>query len=191
MLRRLIARDGGVLEAAAPAAPDRTAMAAALARPGADAVLVAGRSGSGADDEAPLALAEAGEVALHGIALRPGGSLGLGRMGKMPVVLLPGEPLDCLVAYELVAGRLISRLAGLPSEPPPIHRTARLTRKIVSAIGITDLCRIRLAGDLAEPLGVGEAGGILSAARSDGFVLVPEALEGYPPGATVSVYLWR
>jgi len=125
------------------------------------------------------------------VALRPGGSLGLGRVGAVPVVLLPGEPLDCLSAYELVAGRLVRRLSGLPSEPPLAQRMASLSRKIVSAIGLVDLCRVRLVGDTAEPIGIGEAGGILSAARADGFVLVPEGLEGYPPGATVSVYLWR
>jgi molybdopterin biosynthesis enzyme len=40
----------------------------------------------------------------------------------------------------------------------------------------------------AEPTGV-EDGGIAAAVRADGFVVVPEPLEGYPAGARVAVHL--
>ena len=192
MLRALVARDGGCVEACPSAGAGRAALVQALARPatGTDLVVVAGRSGSGIDDEAPLAVAEAGgRLDLHGIAVRPGGSAGLGRLGA-PLLLLPGTPLACLAAYDMLAGRALRRLGGRPAALPYRVTDAVLDRKIVSAIGFTDLVRVRLAGSRAAPLGAAESGGLAGAVRADGFVIVPEASEGHAPGSAVRVHLY-
>ncbi len=190
LLRTLIVRDGGAIEKVVLGASRREAIREAIVAPGVDAVLVAGRSGAGADDEAPLALREAGRLDIHGVALRPGGSLGLGTVGDVPVILLPGDPLACLCAYDLVAGRLVRRLAGKNPQLPYATREAEIGRKIVSALGVADLCRVRLVEGRVEPIGSIESGGLASAVRADGFVLVPEALEGYAPGMRVTVHLY-
>src|SRR5579875_3469624 len=67
MLQRLIARDGGMVAALATGVAGQAAMAAGMAAPEADLILVAGRSGTGGDDVAPAALAERGRLAIHGI----------------------------------------------------------------------------------------------------------------------------
>ncbi len=198
MLRALIARDGGVIELSENGVTDRDAIAALISRPGADVVLVCGRTGAGADDEAPLALAAAGTLSIHGIALRPGDSTGMGSAAGVPVILLPGSPLACLCAYDLFAGRLIRRLGGCGVELPYPVRHATVGRKIVSSIGNLELCRVRLVSGEASgkaaveaiPVSSADSGGLASTARSDGFVLVPATLEGYAPGATVAVYLY-
>ena len=190
MLRALVERDGGSLEADGVGAGLREALRRAAAAPGADLLLVTGRSGTGPDDEAPLALAEAGELVLHGIALRPGGSSGMGLAGGRAVLLLPGDPLACLCAYELLAGRLVRRLAGRDPGLPHPTREAEVGRKIVSAVGFAEVCLVRLVAGRAEPIGVADFGGLAAAARADGFVVVPEPLEGYAPGARVTVHLY-
>jgi molybdopterin molybdotransferase len=155
---------------------------AVVSRDDGDIVVVAGGGGEGADDEAPAPLD------IHGIAIRPGGSSGLGWRDGRPLLLLPGEPLACLAAYTLLAQRLLRRMGGLG---PTQTVAARLTRKIVSGVGVTDFVRVRLDGERAEPLGALETGGLAGAARSDGYVVVPEASEGYPPGSPVAVQLWE
>ncbi|HET9596750.1 MAG TPA: molybdopterin-binding protein, partial [Anaeromyxobacteraceae bacterium] len=190
MLRALVARDGGAPEVA-PGGPLGEAMARAAQEPGADLVLVTGRSGTGPDDDAPAGLARHGALELHGLALRPGGSTGLGVAHGIPVVLLPGDPLACLCAYELVAGRLVRRLAGRGPELPHATRDATLARKVASAVGYVEVCPVRLAEGVADPGGIPDFGGLWSAARADGFVIVPAALEGYPPGARVTVHLYH
>ncbi len=198
MLRALVTRDGGVIERCECGIADRTAMAGLISRPGADVVLVCGRTGTGADDEAPLALAAAGTLSIHGIALRPGDSTGMGSAGGVPVILLPGSPLACLCAYDLFAGRAIRRLGGRSSNLPYLVRHATVGRKIVSSIGNLELCRVRLvaweatgeAAGEAIPVGSADSGGLASAARADGFILVPATLEGYAPGSSVAVYLY-
>ena len=197
MLRALIARDGGIGESAPSASrrdDDQTTLAQAVVRSiaGADLVLVAGRSGTGLDDEAPLAITQAGgTLDMHGIALRPGESAGLGLIGDVPVLLLPGAPLACLVAYDVLAARTVRRLAGFPLSLAYPVVDATLDRKIVSAIGFTDLVRVRMARGRAAPLGSADQGGLASAVRADGFVIVPETSEGYPPGSSVRVHLYE
>jgi molybdopterin molybdotransferase len=191
MLSALVARDGGIVESMILGTGQRAAITQALAAPGADLILVAGRTGTGWDDEAPLAVAESGELAIHGIALRPGGSAGMGMVGTAPVLLLPGDPLDCFCAYEVLAGRMVRRLAGRSPELPYAVREAEVGRKIVSAIGIVDLYRVSLVNGRAEAIGSAESGGLASTLRADGFVIVPAPLEGYAPGVRIPVHIYR
>ncbi len=163
MLCALLARDGGIVEVSRPIDGGRTALAQAMARPGGetDLVLVAGRSGAGRDDEAPLAIVAAGgRLDLHGIAMRPGELAGLGAFGGLPVLLLPGAPLACLASYDMLAARAVRRMAGLGGTGSYAVVGAVLDRKIVSAIGSTDLVRVTMTGGRATPLGSAEYRGL-------------------------------
>lgn len=190
MLRALVVRDGGAVEICKYGITNRDTTAGWISRPGADLVLVCGRTGVGPDDEAPLALAAAGTLSIHGIAVRPGGSTGMGSIGQIPVILLPGYPLDCLCAYDLFAGRLIRNLSGRAPSLPYRARKATVKRKIVSSVGTVELCRVLLIEGDALPLGTADSGGLASVVRADGFIVIPATLEGYAPGATVDVYTY-
>ncbi len=190
MLQRLIARDGGMVAALATGVAGQAAMAAGMAAPEADLILVAGRSGTGGDDVAPAALAERGRLAIHGIALRPGGSTGIGEIRGVPVILLPGEPLACLCAYEMFAGRLLRLCGGRDPDLPHRRCEGELQGKIVSTIGFVEVWQVQLSGRIAKPLAAPEEGGLAAALRANGFVIVPAALEGWAPGARVRVYLY-
>ncbi len=206
LLCTLIERDCGALpETKLLESQPREALAEALAHTlaaaGADLVLIAGRSGHGADDIALRVLADVGELAIHGVALRPGGSSSMGLVHGAPVLLLPGDPLECWSAFEMLAGRLIRRMGGRSPELPYARRQAEVGHKIVSAIGVVDLCRVRLvqanivqaniAQGSVEPVGPAESGGLASAVRADGFVLVPAALEGFAPGTRIDVFVFE
>lgn len=189
MLAALVGRDGGVVAAVEELPADLDALAEAFARPGADLILSAGRTGTGPDDLAPPGLAQAGSLDLHGIAMRPGGSAGLGLAGGVPVLLLPGEPMAALAAYELLAGRAVRRAAGLPAVLPHATVEAVTARKLVSEIGSFDLHRVRLDDDgRVEPVASPNWPGLAAAARADGFVLIGADSEGVPDGAPVTMY---
>lgn len=187
MLRALVERDGGSVVAVVALESERRGFAIGYA---ADLILVAGRSGTGRDDDAALSIAEVGELAIHGVGLRPGGSAGMGSVGGAPVVLLPGDPLGCLCAYEMLAGRMVRRLGGRAEGLPFAVVEAEVGRKIVSMIGVVDVCRVRWENGKIEAIGSAESGGLASAVRADGFVVIPAPLEGYAPGARVSVYVY-
>jgi molybdopterin molybdotransferase len=192
MLAALTNRDGGLPRVEGPLPDDREALRAAIAEAAgsADVVLVSGGSSTGPEDHAPGLVAELGDLAAHGVALRPASPAGLGFVGGVPVLLLPGNPVSCLCAYDLFAGRVVRRLGGRPPDWPyrPIVRP--LARKLASALGRLDYARVRLAGGQVEPLAISGASILSSTTRADGFVLVPADLEGYPAGAEVTVWLY-
>jgi molybdopterin molybdotransferase len=192
LLCALIERDGGIVVEQRTIARDRALLRHALLVPGADIVLVAGGTGSGGGDHAAVALAEAGELAIHGVALRHAESAGMGiALGNL-VLLLPGTPVACLLAYEFLAGPAIRRLGGRnPGFPFPIRKMT-ITRKIVSEISMTELWLVRCpTEDLAEPIAGFAEAGLKAVSEANGFVLMPEGSEGYPQGAGVTVYLYE
>jgi len=190
MLRGLIARDGAVLESHLRLGDDPDAIRAALLTPGADVILVSGGSSVGREDYAPRLIAEIGELAIHGVAMRPSSPAGVGRIGETLVFLLPGNPVSCLCAYDFFAGRAIRLLGGRSPDWP--HRTVQavVARKIVSAIGRVDYCRVRLVDGRVEPIALSGASILSSTTRADGFVIVPSNSEGYGPDADVTAYLY-
>lgn len=193
MLDALIRRDGGLPRILGPAADVREELGGLLAHAAAtsDVVLVSGGSSTGPEDHAPGLVAELGELAVHGVALRPASPAGLGFVGGVPVVLLPGNPVSCLCAYDFFAGPIVRRLGGRPAAWPYRSTDRPLAHKLTSALGRVDYARVRLNdGGEVEPMAVGGASILSSTSRADGFVVVPADLEGYPPGATVTVWLY-
>ena len=190
MLRGLVARDGGLPEGPVRTGDDPGRIREAITAGGADVVLVSGGTSVGTEDHAPRLLAQAGELAIHGIAMRPSSPAGFGRIGSTLVFLLPGNPVSCLCAYDFFAGRAIRLCGGRPSQWPYAMLRAEVGRKIVSAIGRVDYVRVRIRGGLVEPLALSGASVLSSTVRADGFVVVPAESEGFAPQSAVDVYLY-
>lgn len=190
MLAALIARDGGDCAAVSYLPDDYAVVRDALRRADADVVLVSGGSSVGAEDHAPRALAELGELAIHGIALRPAAPTGMGFLGGRPVFLLPGNPVSCLCAYDLFAGRAIRRLGSRSGDLPYRRASVSLASKIVSAVGRVDYVRVRIENGRATPIAVSGASILSTTVAADGFVLVECDREGHAPGEVVEVWLY-
>lgn len=190
MLAALVARDGGQLVASELIADDPKSIRNAMMQP-ADILLVSGGSSVGQEDYAPELLAELGELAVHGVAMRPSSPAGMGRLQGRLVFLLPGNPVSCLCAYDFFAGRAIRSCGGRNIHWPYPTVRVRLMRKIVSVVGRVDYARVIVAHGEAEPLAIGGASVLSSTTRADGFVIVPADSEGYPPGAEVNVFLYQ
>lgn len=190
MLAGLVERDGGIVESQSRLPDDRETIRERLVAPGADVLLVSGGSSVGAEDHAPTLVAEAGALAIHGIAMRPSSPTGMGTIGGALVFLLPGNPVSCLCAYDFFAGRAIRQCGGRSVEWPYPGHEVEVGRKIVSSAGRVDYCRVRLVDNKIEPIAVSGASILSSTTRADAFVIVPEECEGYPPGAVVTAYLY-
>ena len=156
----------------------------------ADVVIVSGGSSVGIEDLAPSLVARDGDLAIHGIAMRPSSPTGLGRIGDRLVFLLPGNPVSSLCAYDFFAGRAIRVLGGRGALWPYRMVHGRLTRKISSPIGRLDYARVTVADGAVEPLAIGGASVLSSTTRADGFVIVGDDSEGFPAGAEVEVWLY-
>ncbi len=189
MLSALVERDGGVVDFPGLVRDDRQAILDAL-HADVDIVIVSGGSSVGIEDLAPTLVAEHGELAVHGIAMRPSSPTGLGRIDSRLVFLLPGNPVSSLCAYDFFAGRAVRALGGRDAEWPYRSIRATLNRKISSPVGRLDYARIRLEDGLVEPLAVGGASVLSSTTRADGFVIVEDDSEGFAEGSEVQVWLY-
>jgi molybdopterin biosynthesis enzyme len=172
---------------AAAAGRDAASIAAALDSGACDLLATVGGSGVGRSDAGIAALARRGEVIAHGIALQPGRTAAVGRIGQVPVVALPGAPDQALAAWWTLALPALDRLSGLA---PRLKLTLPLRRKIASSVGITELVLLeRIEGQWA-PLAVGELS-LDAIARADAWLAVPGGAEGFAAGTAVDAYMLR
>jgi molybdopterin molybdotransferase len=189
MLAALVERDGGVVDFPGLVRDEPGPIRDAL-QSDADVIIVAGGSSVGIEDLAPTLVAKYGDLAIHGIAMRPSSPTGLGRIGERIAFLLPGNPVSCLCAYDFFAGRAIRALGGRDKAWPYRLVRGRLTRKISSPVGRLDYARVQVAKGAVEPLAVGGASMLSSTTRADGFVIVPDDSEGFAAGTDVDVWLY-
>jgi molybdopterin molybdotransferase len=189
MLAALAERDGATVDLRDPIRDDPDAILAAL-QADADIVIVSGGSSVGIEDLAPSLVAAHGELAVHGIAMRPSSPTGMGRLGPRLVFLLPGNPVSALCAYDFFAGRAIRALGGRTKDWPYRSVRATLERKISSPIGRLDYARVCVENGRVTPLSVAGASVLSSTTRADGFVIVDDDSEGFAAGSEVDVWLY-
>jgi putative molybdopterin biosynthesis protein len=179
-----------------PIEPDDQARIAGAIRTAADRcdllIIIAGSS-AGRDDYTAQLVGELGALAVHGVAVRPGHPVVLGAIGATPVIGAPGYPVSASLTFDIFAAPLLAELEGASLTPRPVA-SARLARKLASAIGMDDWVRVRLGrvgGSLvASPLPRG-AGVLTSLVRADGLLVVPSDVEGHHAGDEVDVSLLR
>jgi molybdopterin molybdotransferase len=189
MLTALVERDGGEVLFPGLVKDDAATILEAM-QTDADVIIVSGGSSVGIEDVAPTLVAQHGELAVHGIAMRPSSPTGLGLLDGRLVFLLPGNPVSSLCAYDFFAGRAIRVLGGRGAEWPYRKIIGKLSRKISSPIGRLDYARVKLENGLVEPLAVAGASLLSSTTRADGFVIIGDDSEGFAAGANVEVWLY-
>jgi molybdopterin molybdotransferase len=161
-----------------------------------DIVVTTGGSSVGERDIVPEVVDDIGEVFVHGVALKPGHPVALGVDDETPILMLPGYPVACIVNAVQFLRPALEDAGHRPQEPHPTTE-ARLTRKLASEPGVRTFARVELGeetGDgerTATPTRTKGAGVLSSVALADGWVVVPEELEGYAEGETVAVEQWE
>lgn len=189
MLKALVTRDGGVTVHPGIVPDDREAIRAAL-EDDADIVITSGGSSVGQEDHVPTLLAEHGKLAVHGVAMRPAGPIGMGTLNDRIVVLLPGNPVACLWGYDLIAGRAVRRLGGRPAEWPYRSMKATLTQHVKSPPGRLDYVRVQVSDGQVAPVPSSGASVLSSTTRADGFLVVPTESDGLAAETEVEVSLY-
>jgi len=168
-------------------ARDVGSIVAALEDAACDLLVTIGGSGVGRSDAAVSALAARGEVIAHGIALQPGRTTAVGRIGTTPVIALPGAPDQAFAAWWALALPLLDRLAG---RQPRKALSLPLSRKIASLVGIAEFVLLERQRDAWSPLAVGELS-LDAIARAEAFLVVPGGSEGFAAGMPIDAYMLR
>ena len=193
--------DGGVVPDDEPAIEEAFSRYAAEC----DAVITTGGVSMGDFDYVKVVLDRLGDMRWMQIAIRPAKPLAFGTIGNTPIFGLPGNPVSCMVSFELFARPALRKMAG----------QAEMHRRRVSAIaaeplhrrpdGKTHFARVRWqwhesnednsTGGESGSYIVSSAGGqgshqLSAMADANGLAVLPDG-DGIPEGGKVDLILLR
>jgi molybdopterin molybdotransferase len=162
----------------------------------ADAVITTGGTSVGLSDLVPEAVNKLGKpgVIVHGMAMRPAMPTALAIVNEKPVIILSGNPVAAMIGFEVFAKPVIGVLMGLEKEESRPVIKAKITKRVTTALGRKTFVRVHVfKGDgeyLAEPISTMGSGIISTMTRANGYVVVPENVEGLDEGEAVLVHLF-
>ncbi len=159
-----------------------------------DVIVLSGGSSVGVRDYTIQVLASLpeSELLVHGVAIRPGKPVIFGRTGRVLFWGLPGQPVSALITCRTFLLPCLQRLQGLTETERGQAIRAILGQQLPSVHGRTDYVPVTLSrgsggDDEASPI-FGKSGAISILARADGFVVIPEHVEGLDQGSEVIVF---
>lgn len=167
---------------------DAASISAAMSEDSYDLIVTVGGTGIGRTDATIEALAASGARLIHGLALQPGRTSAVGKIGPTPVVAAPGAPDQALAVYLMVVQPVLDRFTARSLRR---EIACPLARKISSSIGVAEIVLLEKTLDETwMPIAVGQLS-LEAIARADGWLAVPGDSEGYAAGTTVGVFPLR
>ena len=155
-----------------------------------DLVIVSAGSSAGTHDFTAQIIREMGVLLAHGVAIKPGKPVIIGKVEGIPVIGMPGYPLSALtVIREIIIPLLTNYGITVPAKET---LNARLSTSLHSEVGTDEFVLLsvgKIGGNyIATPQSRG-AGVQMSAVRANAYLRVPRNLEGYEAGSEAPVTL--
>jgi molybdopterin molybdotransferase len=122
-----------------------------------------------------------GELTFWRIGMRPGAPVGFGKLGAVPWIGLPGNPVSTMVTFELFVRPAIRRLQG---HALPFRRTVRVMVREPITLGprLRHYLRAVVTGNDARLTGPQGSGILTSMARANALLIVPADMPEVPVG---------
>jgi putative molybdopterin biosynthesis protein len=158
-----------------------------------DLVLTLAGASAGARDFTAEAIRTAGELLVHGVAIRPGKPVALGIVAGKPVIALPGYPVSAMLCCDLFVIPTVCLMLRVPAPQRP-RVQAVVSRKIASVAGSREYVRVHMGevGGRLVAVPTSRGAGLVSAlARADGLLIIPALSEGFLKGAEAECELLR
>lgn len=170
-------------------ATDNPAELLALLRteaPGTDLIVTTGGVSKGAYEVVRQALADQ-PVEFLPVAMQPGGPQGIGTVDGVPFLGFPGNPVSCLVSFEMFLRPALTELLGAPAPRPRVR--ARLRHPLDSPVHKHQVRRGTLHPDGTVELQGGAGSHLMHAlAGSNALIHVPEGRAALNAGDEVEVW---
>ncbi len=154
----------------------------------ADLLITSGGVSAGAYEVVKDAFTDLGTVCFGKVAMQPGGPQGWGRVGDVPVVTLPGNPVSAFVSFEVFVRPALRAAMGLPHPDRPRPK-ARLAADVVSPAGKRQFLRGYFDGGNVSQVGGPGSHLLAHLARANCLVVIPEDVEKMAAGDEVEVWL--
>ncbi|SHK17398.1 putative molybdopterin biosynthesis protein [Anaerobranca californiensis DSM 14826] len=157
-----------------------------------DLILVNAGSSAGSEDYTSKVINHLGKVYYHGVAIKPGKPAIFGKIGKKPVIGVPGYPVSAFVVMEELVKKVFLYLKG-EKVPERKKVEGKLTKPVNSDLKFQEYVRVKVGKIGKEyvitPLARGAA--LMSTVtQGDGFLIIPQNSEGYRAGEMVQVELF-
>ena len=157
-----------------------------------DLFITSGGVSVGDFDVVKKVLAAEGEIKFWRVRMKPGKPLAFGRIGGVPLLGLPGNPVSAMVSFELFARPAILHMRGLTElERPSIE--AVLMDEVKRKDDRRHFVRVRVEeheGEYRAYLTGEQGSGILSSmVAADGLAILPEDWSDAPAGSRVRVIM--
>lgn len=166
---------------------DAASISAAMGEGVYDLLVTVGGTGLGRRDATIEALAAGGASLIHGLALQPGRTAAVGKIGATPVIAAPGAPDQALAVCLTLIQPVLDLLTG---RSPRRESTRPLVRKISSSIGVTEIVLLERLDETWMPIATGQLS-LEAIARCDAWIAVPGDSEGYATGTAVGAFPLR
>ncbi len=144
---------------------------------GSDLLVASGGVSVGQHDHVRAVIERLGDLDFWRIAVQPGKPLAYGKIGVLPFIGLPGNPVSALVTFEVFVRPMIRAMLGL-SVDDRVRVRARTEEEIAKDPGRRAYLRVRVEAD-ATGYRATSAGGqgssqLLPLASANGLLVVPE-----------------
>jgi len=152
-----------------------------------DLLVTVGGCGVGRTDATVAAIRQRGEVIAHGLALRPGATSAIGRIGPTPVIALSGSAASALATWWTFALPVLDRLSG---RQPRETTVLPLARKLASSVGMAEIALLERNNDSWVPLAAGDLS-LQAIIKATAWLAIPGSSEGFAAGTPVGAYVLR
>jgi len=138
-------------------------------------------------------LRRSGTIAIWQVRMKPGKPLAFGRIGKTPLLGLPGNPVAAAVSFEVFGRSAIRKMLGRVDLWPPVIEASvtvpidnrGMRRHFVRAL----VTRTIYGGYDVAPTGAQGAGVLSSLVLANGLLVVPESADIVEPGTMLPVWM--
>ncbi|WP_375262548.1 gephyrin-like molybdotransferase Glp [Palleronia sp.] len=154
---------------------------------GADMIVTVGGASVGDRDlVAKVAEARGMERAFYKVAMRPGKPLMAGRIGGIPMVGLPGNPVSAVLCGTIFILPALQVMLGLPGDPAP-RSPARLAVDLPPNGAREHYMRARLDGDSVTPFESQDSARLAILSSADALIVRPPHDPARQVGETVDI----
>ena len=184
-LQALLESNGAIISRTPIVRDDPTALIEGVSADDIDLVVTLGGTSVGRHDLVVDVVEKMGEVLVHGVAIKPGKPVLIGRVGRVPILGLPGFPTSCLFTGYLFAEPMVRALSGLPLS----HRSrvsALISTTVNSPPGKRQFVSVQVNGKQAAPV-YRASSTITSMSRANGWIEIPEETTELVAGEQVEV----
>lgn len=155
-----------------------------------DLVLISAGSSAGTRDFTESVIRSLGDLVFHGVAVKPGKPVMLGKVEGKPVLGMPGYPLAAQTVLREFAVPLLESWGLSPAPRFPVN--VRLGQALVSDPGFDEFVPVFVGriGTTLYGIPHGKGAGVqMATIKANGYTHIPAPVEGYEAGTRLEVLL--